>query len=113
MVDQKVFIITDDNGRYEDVIIGDDSSRQTAICTKDYIEKRNDLEWTKYRVVELPLEGKIHNGSVNIITTIKLNNIPFRAMANNFYNIVEVIENYMGLEDDYKKFSYHTEFIKM
>lgn len=113
MGDQKVFIITNDNGRYEDMIIGDENLRQVALSTKDYIEKRNDLEWTKYRVVELPLEGKIHNGNVNIITTIKLNNIPFRAIANNFYNVTEILESYMKLENSYRHYTYHTEFIKI
>lgn len=112
MEDQKVFIITNDNGRYEDIIIGDESRRQTALATKDYIEKRNDSEWTKYRIVELPLEGKIHKDRVNIITTIKLNNIPFRAIANNFYNVTEIVESYMNLENSYRHYTYHTEFIK-
>ena len=109
----KVFYITNDNGEIFDLIIGDDSKRQVAIATKQFVDEDNDNEWLKTRVVELPLEGIIHKGHVNILTTIKLNNIPCRAIVNNFYNLVETIESYMNLENDYRKFSFQAEFIKL
>lgn len=113
----KAYYIVDDNGRVEDLIIGQEDEKQMVLEIKDCIEKRNDSEWIKYRVIELPielpLEGIIHNGNINIITTIKLNNIPCRAILNNFYNLVEIVEGYMSLENDYRKFTYHTEFIKI
>ena len=108
----KVFYITNDNGEIFDLIIGDDSKRQVAIATKQFIDEDNDNEWLKTRVVELPLEGIIHKGHINILTTIKLNNIPCRVIANNFYNLVEIIEEYMNLENDYRKFTFSTDYIK-
>ena len=109
----KVFYITNDNGQILDLIVGDDSKRQVAIATKQFIDEDDDNEWIKTRVIELPLEGIIHKGHVNILTTIKLNNIPCRAIANNFYNLVDIIEEYMNLENDYRKFSFQAEFIKL
>lgn len=113
MDNQRIYFITDDNGRIVDCIIGDESKRELTKKTKEFIEKDTEREWIKHRIVELPLEGKIHNGHINIITTIKLNNIPFRAIANNFYNLIEIIESYMNLDDEYRKFSYYTNFIKL
>ena len=112
MEDLKIFYITNDNGEIFDLIIGDDSKRQVVIATKQFIDEDNDNEWLKTRIVEVPLEGEIHSGHINILTTIKLNNIPCRAIVNNFYNLVEIIEGYMNLEDDYRKFSFSSEFIK-
>ena len=109
----KVWLITDDNGRYYDILVGDDNLKQTVLTTKYYIEKDNEIKWVKLRIVQLPLEGKIHRGHTNIITTIKLNNIPIRAIANNFYNLTEIVEGYMSIEDEYRKYNYHTEFIKI
>lgn len=112
-MDEKIYIITDDNGRYLDILIGDSGMRQVAESTKEFIEKKNDNDFIKYRIVELPLEGKIHKGHTNIITTIRLNNIPFRAICNNLYNLVEIIDNYMNSNNDYRKYTYHCEFIKI
>ena len=112
MEDLKIFYITNDNGEIFDLIIGDDSKRQVAIATKQFIDENNDNEWLKTRIVELDLEGKIHKGHINILTTIKLNNIPCRVIANNFYNLVEIIEEYMNLENDYRKFTFSTDYIK-
>ena len=108
----KVFYVTDDNGEIFDLIIGDDSKRQVAEATKQFIDGDNDNEWLKTRIVELLLEGIIHKGHVNILTTIKLNNIPCRVIANNFYNLVEIVESYMNLENDYRKFTFSTDYIK-
>ena len=113
MEDLKIFYIIDDNGEILDLIIGDDSKRQLVEATKQFVDEDNDNEWLKTRVVELPLEGKIHKRHINILTTIKLNNIPCRVIANNFYNLVEIVESYMELENDYRKFSFQAEFIKL
>ena len=113
MENLKVFYVTDDNGEILDLIIGDDSKRQVAEATKQFVDEDNDNEWLKTRVVELPLEGIIHKGRVNIITTIKLNNIPCRVIANNFYNLVEIVESYMELENDWRKFTFSTDYIRL
>lgn len=112
MVNKKVWIITDDNGRYEDVLVGGEEVRQVALTTLDFINKRNDSEYRKFRLVELELEGEIHIGQVNLLTTIKLNNIPVRAIVNNA-DIVDIIEDYMNKEDEYKKYDFYCEFIKI
>ena len=114
MENLKVFYITYDNWKYyDDPIIGDSSKRQVAVATKQFIDEDNDNEWLKTRVVELPLEGIIHKGHINIITTIKLNTSPCRVIANNFYHLVEIIESYMELENDWRKFMLSTDYIKL
>lgn len=114
MEDQKVFMVINNNtGECLDMIFGDDSMKKLAQATKEFIEKANDNDWVKYEVVELPLEGAIHKGKLNIITTIRMNNIPCRAIANSFYNLIEIIEDYMTREDEYKRYTYKAEFIKI
>jgi hypothetical protein len=114
MVDKlKAYYIVDDNGKIEDLIVGqEDEESQVAQTTLDYIQKRNDT-WLKYRIVELKAEGVIHKGHINIVTTIKMSGMPIRTILNNFYNIIEIIENYMKLENDYRHYSYYTEYIKL
>lgn len=113
MQDQKVFVITDDNGVYYDFSVGDESKREEVKKTKQFIDECREESWLKTRIVELPIEGKIHKGHTNIITTIKLNNTPFRAIANSFHSLVEIVENYMDLESEYRKYTYYCEFIKI
>ena len=113
MENKKIFYILDDNGRIVDCIIGDESKKQVAISTKEFIEKNNYSEWIKYRIIDLPLEGSIHKDHVNIITTIKLNGQPCRAIANNFYNIIEIVESYLTLENDYRHFDFTCEFVRV
>ena len=113
MEDKKVWIITDGNGKYEDVLTGGEEVRQVALTTLDFINKRNDSEYRKFRLIELKLEGEIHIGQVNLLTTIKLNNIPVRAIVNNA-DIVDIIESYMNNKDnEYRKYDFHCEFIKI
>lgn len=113
MENKKVYVITDDNGKYEDVLVGGEEVRQVVLTTLDFINKRNDSEYRKFRLVELELEGEIHIGQVNMLTTIKLNNIPIRAIVNNS-DIVDIIEGYMNREDDeYRRYGFHCEFIKI
>lgn len=112
MKKNKLLVILDDNGKYEDVLVGGEDVRQVALTTLDFINKRNDSEYRKFRLVELPLEGEIHIGQVNVLTTIKLNNIPFRAIVNNA-DIVDIIEDYANKEDEYRKYDFHCEFIKI
>lgn len=108
----KAFYITSDNGDIKDLIITtDDNGRQVALTTLNFIESRND-SWLKHRVVELPVEGIIHKGHMNIVTTIRMNGIPIRCILNGFYSLIETIDNYMNINDDYKKYSYVTEYIK-
>lgn len=111
MKNKKVWIISDDNGRYSSVTIGGDEEREIAQATLKFIEEGNE-SWIKNRLIELPLEGEIHIGQVNILTTIKLNNIPFRAIVNNA-DIVDIIEYYMNKEDEYRKYDFYCEFIKI
>lgn len=111
MNELKAFYITDDNGIIKDLIIGTKESRQVAETTLDYIEKGNDT-WLKHRIVELSAEGIRHKGNTNIVTTIKMNGIPIRCILNGFYSLIETIDKYMSIEDDYRKYSYITEYIK-
>lgn len=111
MNELKAFYITDDNGIIKDLIIGTKEDRQVALTTLDFIESRND-SWLKHRVVEIPAEGIIHKGYMNIVTTIKMNGIPIRCILNGFYSLIETIDKYMNIEDDYKKYSYVTEYIR-
>lgn len=109
---EKAFYIVDDNGEIKDIIIGDDSKRQVAETTLDYILKTDD-SWLKHRIVELEIEGYINKGHVNVLTTIKMNNIPIRAIVNDFKNITTIVESYMTLENDYRKYTFNTEYIKI
>ena len=113
MEDQKVFIITDDNGVYYDFSVGEESIRGEVERTKELIDEGRAESWLNTKIVELPIEGKIHKGHTNIITTIKLNNVPFRAIANSVHSLVEIVENYMDLENEFRKYTYHCEFIKI
>lgn len=110
MENKKVFIISDDNGRYKSVTIGGDEEKEIAEATLKFIEEDN--EWIKNRLIELQLEGEIHIGQVNLLTTIKLNNIPVRAIVNNA-DIVDIIEDYINIQDEYKKYDFYCEFIKI
>lgn len=112
MDELKAYYITDDNGIVKDLIIGTEESRQVAETTLDYIEKSND-SWVKHRIVELPIEGIRHKGYMNIVTTIKMNGIPIRCILNGFYSLIETIDKYMSIEDDYKHYSYISEYIKL
>lgn len=112
MNELKAFYITDDNGIIKDLIIGTKEDRQVALTTLDYIEKTND-SWLKHRVVEMPAEGIIHKGHMNIVTTIKMNDIPIRCILNGFYSLIETIDEYMSIEDDYRRYSYISEYIKL
>lgn len=111
MDELKAYYITDDNGIIKDLIIGTKESRQVAETTLDYIERGND-SWVKHRIVELPIEGIRHKGNTNIVTTIKMNGIPIRCILNGFYSLIETIDKYMSIEDDYRKYSYVSEYIK-
>lgn len=108
----KAFYITNDNGDIKDLIIGTKEDRQVALTTLDFIESRND-SWLKHRVVEVKAEGIIHKGHMNIVTTIKMNGIPIRCILNGFYSLIETIDEYMSIEDDYRHYSYCTEYIKL
>lgn len=110
MNELKAFYITDDNGIIKDLIIGTEESRQVAETILDYIEKSNDT-WLKHRIIELSAEGIIHKG-MNIVTTIKMNGNPIRCIINGFYSLIETIDKYMSIEDDYRKYSYVTKYIK-
>lgn len=112
MNELKAFYITDDNGIIKDFIIGTKEDRQVALTTLDYIEKGNDT-WLKHRIIELPVEGIRHKGHINIVTTIKMNGIPIRCILNGFYSLIETIDKYMNLDDDYRKYTYCTEYIKL
>lgn len=112
MDELKAYYITDDNGIVKDLIIGTKEDRQVAETTLDYIEKYND-SWLKHRIIELSAEGIMLKEYINIVTTIRMNGIPIRCILNDFYNIVEIIERYMGLESDYRHYTYCTEYIKL
>lgn len=112
MNELKAFYITDDNGIIKDLIIGTEESRQVALTTLDFIKSRNGT-WLKHRIIELSAEGIRHKGHVNIVTTIKMNGIPIRCILNGFYSLIETIDKYMNLNDDYRKYSYCTEYIKL
>lgn len=112
MENKKVYVITDDNAKYEDILVGGEEVKQVALTTLDFINKKNDSEYRKFRLIELPLEGKIHIGKVNVLTTIKLNNIPVRAIVNNS-DIINIIEDYVNKQDDYKKYSFACDYIKI
>ena len=110
MENQKIFYITNDKEIF-DIIIGNENMRNIALATKDIVQKSN--EHLRVRVIELLLEGILHKDRTNMITTIKLNGKPCRAIANNFYNLVEIVESYANLQNDYRKFDYEVKFIKM
>lgn len=111
MNELKAFYITDDNGIIKYLIIGTEESRQVAETTLDYIENKNK-SWLKNKIITLDTEGIIHKGHTNIVTTIKMNGVPIRCILNGFYSLIETIDKYMNIEDDYKKYSYITEYIK-
>ena len=113
MNDLKAYYITDGN-TIKDMIIGtEDEVKQTPLTTLDFIEKDNE-SWLKHKIVTVDLEGQIHKGHTNIITTIKMNGTPIRSIANNFQNVVAIVEDYISNDNnDYRKYSYITEFIKM
>lgn len=112
MNELKAFYITDDNGIIKDLIIGTKEDRQVALTTLDYIEKSNN-SWIRHRIVELPIEGIRNKGYMNIVTTIKMNGIPIRCILNGFYSLIETIDKYMNLNDDYRHYTYCTEYIKL
>lgn len=111
MKELKAFYITDGNS-IKDLIIGtEDEVKQTALTTLDFIEKSSN-SWLKNRIIELPAEGIIHKGHMNIVTTIKMNGIPIRCILNGFYSLIETIDNYMNIKDDYRHYTYTSKFIK-
>ncbi len=109
----KAYYIVSDNGVIDLIIGQEKDKKQVAVTTLDYIQKKNDVSWLKYRILEIDAEGIMIEGYINMVTTIKMNGQPIRTILNDFYNIPEIIEKYMEEENDYRHYEYISEYIKL
>lgn len=107
---EKVFAITNGN-EVLDILIGE-QKRQIAENTRDFIIKGNQEEaWLDTYIVELNAEGELHEGKINILTLITLNNEPHLAIINEIINVVERIEDIKNKETEYRHYNVETYWI--
>lgn len=97
---KKVFILTNGNGKIEDVIIGDDSSRSMVERTLDVINESLNNDYIKAQVYEFDTEDEIKE--FNVVAIQMLNGVPKKIAINSPEKQHELILEAERNEDDYK-----------
>lgn len=89
------------------------NTEQVAKTTLDYIvnDFKHNNEWLKPRIEEVDVEGEFVEGQVNIVTTIKMNNEPVKCIIGNYDKIVDIIDSLKNLDDEYRRYSFQTNYI--
>lgn len=97
---KKVFILTNGNGKIEDVIIGDNGSRSMVERTLDVINESLNNDYIKAQVYEFDAENEIKE--FNVVAIQMLNGVPKKIAINSAEKQHELILEAERNEDDYK-----------
>lgn len=107
---KKVFILTNGNGKIEDVIIGDDSSRSMVERTLGVINESLNNDYIKAQVYEFNTDDEIKE--FNIVAIQMLNGIPKKIAINSPEKQHELILEAERSDDDYKYIEVKIETIR-
>lgn len=97
---KKVFILTNGNGKIEDIIIGDNSSRSMVEKTLDVINESLNNDYIKAQVYEFDTDDEIKE--FNIVAIQMINSVPKKIAINSAKKQHELILETERNDDDYK-----------